>query len=175
MQESYEKKNVKSIIVGVTNPLFLKTMQEYPNILHLESDYLKQQLKEKSSKKPNLLKSVNKALVKQDTSLNPMLIMTESEEADAINNALLRKSLRSLTESFLEIFEIYFRLQINDIKKFEEKDFLKFLELQKFPFKSLFASQSDIIKVYSKFLKSANFLRYIKTFPNVYFVKSIFK
>jgi len=118
---------------------------------------------------------VNKALVKQDTSLNPMLIMTESEEADAINNALLRKSLRSLTESFLEIFEIYFRLQINDIKKFEEKDFLKFLELQKFPFKSLFASQSDIIKVYSKFLKSANFLRYIKTFPNVYFVKSIFK
>jgi len=29
-------------------------MQEYPNILHLESDYLKHQLKEKSTKKPSL-------------------------------------------------------------------------------------------------------------------------
>jgi len=26
MQESYEKKNVKSVIVGVTNPLFLKVI-----------------------------------------------------------------------------------------------------------------------------------------------------
>ena len=53
--------------------------------------------------------------MKPDTSLNPMLIMTGTEEAAAINNALLRKSLRALTESFLEVFEIYFRLQINVI------------------------------------------------------------
>jgi len=39
--------------------------------------------------------------------------MTETEEAAAINNTLLRKSFRALTESFLEVFEIYFRLQIN--------------------------------------------------------------
>jgi len=115
--------------------------------------------------------------------------MKQGEESDAINNALLRKSLRTLTESFLSVFETYFKLQINvkifiminvlilkkDIKKFEEKDFLKFLELQKFPFKGHFASQSEIIKVYIKFLKSPNFAHYLKSFPNVYYVKSIFK
>lgn len=51
--------------------------------------------------------------MKPDTSLNPLFIMTETEEAAAINNTLLRKSFRALTESFLEVFEIYFRLQIN--------------------------------------------------------------
>lgn len=175
MQEMYEKKTFRSIILGVTNPLFLKTMQNFPNTLHLEHDYLVQLLAKKSTKKPNLLKSIHKPLTQPDPTLKNMLIMKQGEESDAINNALLRKSLRTLTESFLSVFETYFKLQINDIKKFEEKDFLKFLELQKFPFKGHFASQSEIIKVYIKFLKSPNFAHYLKSFPNVYYVKSIFK
>lgn len=40
-QNSYEKKMIKSGVVGITNPLFLKTMPNYPSILHLEKDYLK--------------------------------------------------------------------------------------------------------------------------------------
>jgi len=50
---------------------------------------------------------------------------------------------------------------------------MKFLELQKFPFKAQFSSQSHIIKLYSKFLKSSNFQRYIKSLANVYIVKSL--
>ena len=50
---------------------------------------------------------------------------------------------------------------------------MKFLELQKFPFKSQFSSQAHILKLYAKFLKSANFQHYIKTFSNVYLVKNV--
>lgn len=52
-------------------------------------------------------------MTQPDPTLKNMLIMKGGEEADAINNALLRKSIRTLTESFLSVFETYFRLQIN--------------------------------------------------------------
>lgn len=134
---------------------------------------------------------MHKLVTLHDPNLKRMLIMTESEEADAINNALLRKSIRTLTESFLAVFETYFRLQVNvrrfkkgrnlliffkkDVKKFEEKDFFKFLELQKFSFRAYFSSSADIIKVYAKFIRSTNFLQFMKNYPHVYFVKNIYK
>ncbi len=139
----------------------------------------------------NRLKSIIKPVNQPDPNLKNMLMVKGGDEADAINTALVRKSFRVLTESFLSVFENYFKLQVNvkngfmlyinltlmnqDVKKFEEKDFLKFLELQKFTFRAHFASQSEIIKVYSKFLRSPNFAHYLKSFPNVYLVKSIFK
>jgi len=208
IQELYSKKIVKCAILGVTNPLFLKVNSNYfHNSIGYErlskhlafrerlccSEYQYQIWEESRDVRLNIfvirssrLITVDKLYTMPDSTLKPMLIKADSEEADAINNALLRKSLRTLTENFLRTFEDYFKLQVNvgiysfyiyfkDIKKFEEKDFLKFVELQKFPFKSQFASQEKIIKLYSKFLKSSNFLHYIKTFSNVYFVKNIHK
>jgi len=172
IQDLYDKKIAKCAIIGVTNPLFLKTMENYPNIFHLEKDYLKSK-KAKAAKKTSLLESLQKTYTLPDPNLKKMFMNVDTEEVDAINNALLKKSLQNLTESFLSIFQIYFKLQINDIKKFEEKDFMKFLELQKFTFKAQFSSQSHIIKLYTKFLKSSNFQRYIKSLKNVYIVKSL--
>ena len=59
------------------------------------------------------LKSASTLVALPDPNLQKMFIAGGSEEADAINNALLRRSIRSLTQSFLSAFETYFKLQIN--------------------------------------------------------------
>ncbi len=48
-----------------------------------------------------------------DPNLVKMFVKSDSEEADAINNTLLRKSFRSFTDLFLRTFEDYFKLQVN--------------------------------------------------------------
>lgn len=91
-------------------------MPNYPNIFHLEKDYLKQ-IKNQAANKTSLLQSAQNFYTLPDSNLNKMLIPGENEETDAINNVLLRKSLQNLTESFLSTFRIYFKLQIN-VKKY---------------------------------------------------------
>ena len=116
IQDLYDQKIAKCAIIGVTNPLFLKTMENYPNIFHLEKDYLKSK-KAKAAKKTSLLESLQKTYTLPDPNLKKMFMNVDTEEVDAINNALLKKSLQSLTESFLSIFQIYFKLQINVRKR----------------------------------------------------------
>ncbi len=48
-----------------------------------------------------------------DPMLKNLLLKSDSEESDAINNSLLKKSFRTLTENFLKTFEDYFKLQVN--------------------------------------------------------------
>ena len=50
-----------------------------------------------------------------------------------------------------------------------------FIEQKKFSFKKLFASSSRIVKLYTRFLKSGNFLNFLKSCQNVYFVKNFTK
>jgi len=92
-------------------------MENYPNIFHLEKDYLKSK-KAKAAKKTSLLESLQKTYTLPDPNLKKLFMNVDTEEVDAINNALLKKSLQSLTESFLSIFQIYFKLQINVIYSF---------------------------------------------------------
>lgn len=44
------------------------------------------------------------------------MLPSESEETIAINNSLLRKHFRQLTNSFLSVFEQYFEKQTNVYK-----------------------------------------------------------
>lgn len=111
IQDLHDKKVAKCAVMGVTNPLFLKVLQNYPNILHLEEDYLKN--KKSSSKKSTMLESTQKLYTQPDPMIKKMLIPSDSDEADAINDSLLRKSLQNLTENFLSAFHVYLRLQIN--------------------------------------------------------------
>jgi len=171
-QEQYERKVISNAILGVTNPLFLKTFKSFPNILHLEREYETANSKQKAI---NYLVSTNKFYSIPDKNLSQTLLKTTSEEGGAINNSIIRKAFRSLTEAFLNTFDDYFIMQGNDIKKFDEKSFIKFLENRKFSFQQFFISHAKIVKLYAKFLLSANFIPFMKKFENVYFVKTIYK
>jgi hypothetical protein len=169
-QEQYERKVINNAILGVTNPLFLKSFKNFPNILHLEKDY---EIANAKQKPVNYLVSTGKFYTVADKNLPQTMLKQTSQETSAINNSIIRKAFRSFTEAFLNKFDEYFIMQGNDIKKFDEKSFIKFIEGKKFNFQQYFISHSKIIKLYMKFIQSANFIPFMKKFENVYFVKSI--
>ena len=63
------------------------------------------------------LVSTGETYIQEDPNLLKMLILSGSEEAAAINNNLIRKSFRELTDAFLQAFAEYFSLQHN-VKNF---------------------------------------------------------
>lgn len=71
------------------------------------------------------MESTQKLYTQPDPTIKKMLIPVESEEADAINDSLLRKSLQNLTQNFLSAFHVYLRLQIN-VKRFCNSSVLRF-------------------------------------------------
>lgn len=57
--------------------------------------------------------STGDVYIQEDPNLLKMLLLSGSEEAAAINNNLIRKSFRELTDAFLHAFAEYFGLQHN--------------------------------------------------------------
>lgn len=61
----------------------------------------------------NRLLSTNELCIQGDSTVTTKLLQSKSEEASAINDTLIRKLFRSLTDSFLQTFAEYFALQKN--------------------------------------------------------------
>ncbi|EAR85516.2 polarity axis stabilization protein (macronuclear) [Tetrahymena thermophila SB210] len=180
IKDECDKKMTRNIIIGITNPFFLKTLPDFPVVLRFDSQYGKMNgdTKKSSSEKvfPFEVNQKNsKVQINYDKTIDKMLLPIESVETDAINNSLIRKSFRNLTQQFIQTFEDYFDNQKNDIKIFDQKEFFKSLESKKFAFQDLFEKKTKIIQLYEKFLISANFLNYIKQKKNIYFTKTLLK
>lgn len=54
-----------------------------------------------------------KLRIKYDKNIEKLLLPGETAEVDAINNSLLRKHFRTLTSSFLSVFDEYFDSKTN--------------------------------------------------------------
>ncbi|KAL4443165.1 hypothetical protein ABPG74_002232 [Tetrahymena malaccensis] len=179
IKDECDKKMTRNIIIGITNPFFLKTLPDFPAVLRFDSQYGKMNTDtSKSSEKifPFEINQKNsKIQISYDKTIDKMLLPIESVETDAINNSLIRKNFRNLTQQFIQTFEDYFDNQKNDIKIFDQREFFKNLESKKFAFQDLFEKKTKIIQLYEKFLISANFLNYIKQKKNIYFTKTLLK
>jgi len=81
------------------------------------------------------LKSTYKFNVTYDKDIIAMMLTQNTEHAIAINNSIIRKHFRELTNCFMNEFDEYFQRQSNDVKKFEEKEFLKGLKLKNYKFR----------------------------------------
>ena len=147
-------------------------------MIRFDNSFYQEKMQEKKDKKINYIKYDKSKLklvkIKPDENLLKLLIEGKSDEVRAINNSLIRKHFRLLTIYFLIVFEEYFQNQKNDIKIFDEKDFLEKLKNYKFgeEFLKLFSQKSKLITMYEKFIRSNNFLDYIKNQnKNIYFSK----
>uniref|UniRef100_A0AC35TZF9 UDENN domain-containing protein n=1 Tax=Rhabditophanes sp. KR3021 TaxID=114890 RepID=A0AC35TZF9_9BILA len=166
---------IPSVILGVTNPFFNKSLRHFPHILrvgdinignNVGSEKNMSKLKVKAlDAKPGFFSSY-KAVVNNDKHLLKQLIKT-GNRPDEAQNKIIRKHFIELTQSFMIPLERYITTlmplhknislfnPIPQISGFVVEDFLQSLSdinpLASFGFKG------DLGGLYRKFLKSANF------------------
>lgn len=110
-----QKLNDKNVIIGVTNPLFRKSMDCVSLSIHLDQEFEKT-LQEKHGDDISLKKylvSKHKPLIKSSLKVSNLMTLGNSAEAIKINNEIIKKRLLELTLSFLEPFYLYFLKQSN--------------------------------------------------------------
>ncbi|EPZ33621.1 DUF1630-domain-containing protein [Rozella allomycis CSF55] len=178
------------LILGVTNPFFLKTLSHWPNILRINHS------SNGRSKSPagfmqalSMMTSLDiqpgittkhKRFVKRDVdfwrSIDSMVSTGLDFSEPQVNN-MIRRHFHELTEKFLAPLNRYFSTLIpqvtlnshkNDftIKSFSNDDFLKSL-IEHGPQLSFKASYSnDWLELYRKFLKSNNFPLWLQNRQN---------
>ncbi|EAS02801.2 polarity axis stabilization protein (macronuclear) [Tetrahymena thermophila SB210] len=169
----YEQNMLKSYVLGTCNPLFQMTLKNFPVIIGFDSKSEQQQLLEsKKSKKPLQSIKYNKVkseIIADNKQLEKLLLNCNSPEAMAINNTLVRKHFRVLTNQFLDPINKYLDEQPSQIKIFEEKAFMQYLKKKKSTIQHLYKEKNQLFNLYERFLRSLNFIRYIKNRPNTYY------
>jgi hypothetical protein len=161
IQSACEGNVIGSVILGVTNPLFMKVMNHWPNVINLEvcDDSV-------------TCTSFQKKIAGNITPTKPIiaqLLQGNTKETNAINNSILRRHFRELTLSFLHPFQQYYTLntasllkdpysQKPNFKAFTESDFLRDLSdtYNLFPFLK-YTSRPKALNIYTKFLQSSCF------------------
>lgn len=152
-----------SLILGVTNPFFMKVFNNCNNVF---------QIKEKHGILVSKTFSKQKACIQPVDEITSQLMSSNTNEALAINNALLRKHFRELNLDLLEPFTKYFSLNLQKLREmpysdnstfmnFDEAEFIRdlaysdqFLPLLKY------TSRPNVIKIYEKFIKSNTFYQW---------------
>ncbi|KAM6436358.1 protein DENND6B isoform 2-T2 [Liasis olivaceus] len=167
-----------SVLLGVTNPFFIKMLQHWPHILRLgdlrmAGDLPKQAKLKKLAKlktldtKPGLYTSYKMFLHKDKTLIKRLLKGIRKKRPSEAQSALLRRRLLELTQSFIIPLEHYMAslmpLQRTitpwktppQIRPFHQEDFLKTLEHAGPQLTCML--KGDWLGLYRRFFKSPNF------------------
>ncbi|KAK9400410.1 protein DENND6B [Crotalus adamanteus] len=167
-----------SVLLGVTNPFFIKMLQHWPHILRLgelwmAGDLPKQVKLKKLAKlktldtKPGLYTSYRTFLHKDRTLIKRLLKGIQKKRPSEAQSALLRRQLLELTQSFIIPLEHYMAslmpLQRTitpwksppRIRPFHQEDFLKSLEHAGPQLTCVL--KGDWLGLYRRFFKSPNF------------------
>ncbi|XP_039181285.1 protein DENND6B isoform X1 [Crotalus tigris] len=167
-----------SVLLGVTNPFFIKMLQHWPHILRLgelwmAGDLPKQVKLKKLAKlktldtKPGLYTSYRTFLHKDKTLIKRLLKGIQKKRPSEAQSALLRRQLLELTQSFIIPLEHYMAslmpLQRTitpwktppRIRPFHQEDFLKSLEHTGPQLTCVL--KGDWLGLYRRFFKSPNF------------------
>ncbi|XP_013913688.1 PREDICTED: protein DENND6B-like isoform X1 [Thamnophis sirtalis] len=167
-----------SVLLGVTNPFFIKVLQHWPHILRLGELRMAGDLpKQVKLKKPAKLKTLDtktglytsyKAFLHKDKTLIKTLLKgIQKQRPSEAQNALLRRQLLELTQSFIIPLEHYMAslmpLQRTitpwktppRIRPFHQEDFLRSLE-EAGP-QLTCVLKGDWLALYRRFFKSPNF------------------
>lgn len=111
-----EKFIKNGLLLGVTNPLFNKTLNNICYALRLDREHLQfQRAKFGNTIPPKklLIGFKNKPRMKSSVVISNVLSNNGSPEADQVNNTIVKKTLLELTFNFLEPLHIYFNQQYN--------------------------------------------------------------
>ncbi|XP_033017355.1 protein DENND6B isoform X1 [Lacerta agilis] len=167
-----------SVVLGVTNPFFIKTLQHWPHILRLgdlkmTGDLPKQVKVKKLAKlktldaKPGLYTSYKTFLHKDKTLIKQLLKGIHKKQPSDAQSALLRRHLLELTQSFIIPLEHYMASLMPlqraitpwknppQIRPFQQEDFLKTLEHAGPQLTCVL--KGDWVGLYRRFFRSPNF------------------
>nr|XP_009488180.1 PREDICTED: protein DENND6B [Pelecanus crispus] len=167
-----------NIIVGVTNPFFIKTLQHWPHILRvgelrMSGDLPKQVKVKKLAKlktldtKPGIYTSYKTFLHKDKTLIKRLLKGIQRKRPSEVQSALLRRHLLELTQSFIIPLEHYIASLMPlqraitpwknppQIRPFRQEDFMKTLEHAGPQLTCVL--KGDWLGLYRRFFKSPNF------------------
>ncbi|OPJ71472.1 protein DENND6B [Patagioenas fasciata monilis] len=167
-----------NIVVGVTNPFFIKTLQHWPHILRvgelrMSGDLPKQIKVKKLAKlrtldtKPGIYTSYKTFLHKDKTLIKRLLKGIQRKRPSEVQSALLRRHLLELTQSFIIPLEHYIASLMPlqraitpwknppQIRPFRQEDFMKTLEHAGPQLTCVL--KGDWLGLYRRFFKSPNF------------------
>uniref|UniRef100_A0A667YB10 DENN/MADD domain containing 6Aa n=1 Tax=Myripristis murdjan TaxID=586833 RepID=A0A667YB10_9TELE len=167
-----------SVILGVTNPFFAKTLQHWPHIIRIgdmkQAGEMAKQMKVKKLKnlktldsKPGVYSAYKPYLNKDEDIIKQLQKGVQQKRPSAAQNAILRRYFLELTQSFIIPLERYVAslmpLQKSispwksppQLRPFVQQDFMKTLEKAGPQLTSRL--KGDWIGLYRHFLKSSNF------------------
>uniref|UniRef100_A0A3B3YWT0 UDENN domain-containing protein n=1 Tax=Poecilia mexicana TaxID=48701 RepID=A0A3B3YWT0_9TELE len=167
-----------SVILGVTNPFFAKTLQHWPHIIRIgdmkQAGEVAKQMKVKKLKnlktldsKPGVYTAYKPYLNKDEEIIKQLQKGVQQKRPSAAQNAILRRYFLELTQSFIIPLERYVAslmpLQKSispwksppQLRPFVQPDFMKTLEKAGPQLTSRL--KGDWIGLYRHFLKSPNF------------------
>uniref|UniRef100_A0A3P8WMH4 DENN/MADD domain containing 6Aa n=1 Tax=Cynoglossus semilaevis TaxID=244447 RepID=A0A3P8WMH4_CYNSE len=167
-----------SVVLGVTNPFFAKTLQHWPHIIRIgdmkHAGEMAKQMKVKKLKnlktldsKPGVYTAYKPYLNKDEEILKQLQKGVQQKRPSAAQNAILRRYFLELTQSFIIPLERYVAslmpLQKSispwksppPLRPFIQQDFMKTLEKAGPQLTSRL--KGDWIGLYRHFLKSPNF------------------
>uniref|UniRef100_A0A8C4DM21 DENN/MADD domain containing 6Aa n=1 Tax=Dicentrarchus labrax TaxID=13489 RepID=A0A8C4DM21_DICLA len=167
-----------SVILGVTNPFFAKTLQHWPHIIRIgdmkQAGEMAKQMKVKKLKnlktldsKPGVYTAYKPYLNKDEEIIKQLQKGVQQKRPSAAQNAILRRYFLELTQSFIIPLERYVAslmpLQKSispwksppQLRPFIQQDFMKTLEKAGPQLTSRL--KGDWIGLYRNFLKSPNF------------------
>ncbi|XP_063304427.1 protein DENND6B [Pelobates fuscus] len=167
-----------SLLLGVTNPFFIKTLQHWPHILRvgeprMSGDLPKQVKLKKTNKiktldtKAGMYTSYKPFLHKDKTLIKQLLKGLQKKLPSSTLSSLLRKHLFELTQSFIIPLERYMGSLMPhhssitpwknppQVRPFQQEELLKMLEHTGPQFSS--AIKGDWMGLYRRFMKSPHF------------------
>ncbi|XP_028935254.1 protein DENND6B isoform X2 [Ornithorhynchus anatinus] len=167
-----------NVVLGVTNPFFIKALQHWPHILRVGEPRLSGDLpKQVKVKKPTKLKTLDtkpglytayKTFLHKDKALIKRLLKgIQRKRPSEVQSALLRRHLLELTQSFIFPLEHYMASLMPlqraitpwknppQIRPFRQEDFMRTLE-QAGP-QLTCVLKGDWLGLYRRFFKSPNF------------------
>ncbi|TWW62711.1 Protein DENND6A DENN domain-containing protein 6A [Takifugu flavidus] len=173
-----------SVILGVTNPFFAKTLQHWPHIIRIgdmkQAGEMAKQMKVKKLKnlktldsKPGVYTAYKPYLNKDEEIIKQLQKGVQQKRPSAAQNAILRRYFLELTQSFIIPLERYVAslmpLQKSicpwksppQLHPFIQQDFMKTLEKAGPQLTSRL--KGDWIGLYRNFLKSPNFDGWFRT------------
>ena len=111
-----EKQLGYDLMLGVTNPLFTKSLQGINHVLRLDQEFEKTLGSDKAFtdiKPKAFLFSKNKPKIKSNLNISNLMTLGNTPEIIKINNLMVRKRLLELTMDFVEPFHLYYEKQYN--------------------------------------------------------------
>jgi hypothetical protein len=154
-QAQLNSKRMNAALIGATNPVVLKLLSKWPNMLQLEHNSTVRTVK--CRLRP---RSVDTA------QLANKFMPGSAPETLEINHSMLISQMRDMTYSFLYPFEAYYSLNLDlktpysalpSFRRFKESVFLKELsQSEVFPFLK-YTSKPKALALYKRFLLTPNF------------------